>query len=196
MSDGRLSSDVRGIQDRTVEFYSDLYKAEKCDNDCVDALLADSKDTLDLPLTLEELKTAAFQMSLGRAPGIDCQDKAFGRVDHAYLFSTLLGFGSGENLINYVKLLYTDASCLVKVGGDWLDTSHWGACTDDVSVFMSNRVDVQELEDCLQTHCLPRLPRLAVLNAPTGLLAEIQKRLVAFFWSGQRWLKATLLAYP
>ncbi|KAL6464153.1 hypothetical protein MHYP_G00264700 [Metynnis hypsauchen] len=78
MSDGRLSSDVREIQDRTVEFYSDLYKAEKCDNDCVDTLLADlpklaldNKDMLDLPLTLEELKTAVFQMSPGRAPGID-----------------------------------------------------------------------------------------------------------------------------
>ncbi|KAL6456163.1 hypothetical protein MHYP_G00360140 [Metynnis hypsauchen] len=78
MSDGRLSSDVREIQDRTVEFFSDLYKAEKCDNDCVDTLLADlpklaldNKDMLDLPLTLEELKTAAFQISPGRAPGVD-----------------------------------------------------------------------------------------------------------------------------
>ncbi|KAL7838640.1 hypothetical protein AOLI_G00270440 [Acnodon oligacanthus] len=78
MSDGRLSFDVREIQDRTVEFYSDLYKADKCDNDCMDILLADlpklaldNKDMLDLPLTLEELKAAAFQMSLGRAPGRD-----------------------------------------------------------------------------------------------------------------------------
>ncbi|KAL7838605.1 hypothetical protein AOLI_G00270090 [Acnodon oligacanthus] len=78
MSDGRLSFDVREIQDRTVEFYSDLYKADKCDNDCMDILLADlpklaldNKDMLDLPLTLEELKAAAFQMSLGRSPGID-----------------------------------------------------------------------------------------------------------------------------
>ena len=29
MSDGRLSSDIREIQERTVEFYSELYKAEK-----------------------------------------------------------------------------------------------------------------------------------------------------------------------
>ncbi|KAL7851076.1 hypothetical protein AOLI_G00214320 [Acnodon oligacanthus] len=136
------------------------------------------------------------------------------------------------------------------------------AYADDVSVFVSNRVDVQELEDCLQTYSAassakvnwgksgallcgpwssteaPRLPggllwnktglkvlgihfgsaevlsyrgrvliinnlaastlwhRLAVLNAPPGLLAEIQRRLVAFFWSGQHWLKAAVLYLP
>ncbi|KAL7838647.1 hypothetical protein AOLI_G00270510 [Acnodon oligacanthus] len=258
------------------------------------------------------------------------QEKAFDRVDHTYLFNTLLGFGFGENFINYVKLLYADASCLVKVGGGLVrpiklergvrqgcavsgqlfslaiepllglirkrvkGVSIQGspcvsvsAYADDVSVFVSNRVDVQELEDCLQTCSAassakvnwgksgallcgpwssteaPRLPgsllwnktglkvlgihfgsaeavrknwecalmqmleklakwtwllsqlsyrgrvliinnlaastlwhRLAVLNAPPGLLAEIQSRLVAFFWSGQHWLKAAVLYLP
>ncbi|KAI4890366.1 hypothetical protein NFI96_008163, partial [Prochilodus magdalenae] len=34
--------------------------------------------------------------------------------------------------------------------------------------------------------------RLAVLNAPAGLLADVQRKLVDFFWSGQHWLKASL----
>ncbi|KAL7845487.1 hypothetical protein AOLI_G00236790 [Acnodon oligacanthus] len=100
------------------------------------------------------------------------------------------------------------------------------AYADDVSVFVSNRVDVQELEDCLQTYnlichgvkvepcfvdpgaalCLHSCPgvccgakqvsKLAALNAPAGLLTEIQRRLVAFFWSGQHWLKAAVLYLP
>ncbi|KAL7884447.1 hypothetical protein AOLI_G00072170 [Acnodon oligacanthus] len=78
-------------------------------------------------------------------------------------------------------------------------------------------VDVQELEDCLQTYSAASSAKvnwgksgallcgpwsstegptaawgLAVLNAPPGLLAEIQRRLVAFFWSGQHWLKAAV----
>ncbi|KAI4891759.1 hypothetical protein NFI96_005207 [Prochilodus magdalenae] len=38
--------------------------------------------------------------------------------------------------------------------------------------------------------------RLAVLNPPAGLLADIQRRLVEFFWSGQHWLKAAVLYLP
>ncbi|KAL7838651.1 hypothetical protein AOLI_G00270550 [Acnodon oligacanthus] len=121
------------------------------------------------------------------------------------------------------------------------------AYADDVSVFVSNRVDVQELEDCLQTYSaassakvnweavrknwecaltqiLEKLAkwtwllsqvsdrgrvliinnlaastlwhRLAVLNAPPGLLAEIQRRLVAFFLSALAKGSCIVLAYP
>ncbi|KAI4891758.1 hypothetical protein NFI96_005206 [Prochilodus magdalenae] len=247
MSNGRLSSDTGEVRDRAVEFYSDLYKAESCDDACVDTLMADlpkltvgDVDSLDLPLTLDELKTAVSQMAPGRAPGIDglpvefyktfweqighdlflmlteciqggglplscrravltllpkkgdlcdlknwrplallctdykifskalanrlkgvlgsivhrdqayCvtgrsitdnlflirdvmelanraptdlglisldQEKAFDRVDHGYLFKTLATFGFGERFMKSVKLLYTGASCVVKVRG-------------------------------------------------------------------------------
>ena len=43
------------------------------------------------------------------------QAKAFDRVDHQYLFSALKGMGFGEKFISYVKLLYSDTYCMVKV---------------------------------------------------------------------------------
>ncbi|KAL7843426.1 hypothetical protein AOLI_G00249380 [Acnodon oligacanthus] len=240
--------------DAPSSFFFNLEKQHNERQQILDILLADlpnlvldNKDMLDLPLTLEELKAAAFQMSLGRAPGID------------------------EPLLGLIRKRVKGVSI------QGLPCVSISAYADDVSVFVSNRVDVQELEDCLQTYSAassakvnwgksgallggpwssteaPRLPggllwnktglkvlgihfgsaeavrknwecalmqileklakwtwllsqlsyrgrvliinnlvastlwhRLAVLNAPPGLLAEIQRRLVAFFWSGQR----------
>lgn len=45
------------------------------------------------------------------------QEKAFDRVDHEFLFSTLQAFGVGEGFLSWAKLLYRDACCVVKVGG-------------------------------------------------------------------------------
>jgi len=45
------------------------------------------------------------------------QEKAFDRVDHGFLFSTLKAFGFGGGFLSLLGLLYTDACCLVKVGG-------------------------------------------------------------------------------
>ncbi len=45
------------------------------------------------------------------------QEKAFDRVDHIFLFETLKAFGYGENLISCIKLLYNEATCLIKIGG-------------------------------------------------------------------------------
>lgn len=45
------------------------------------------------------------------------QEKAFDRVDHGYLFNTLKAFGIGEFFLSGIKLLYTEASAMLKVGG-------------------------------------------------------------------------------
>lgn len=45
------------------------------------------------------------------------QEKAFDRVDHKYLFDVMKAYGFGETFVNWVKLLYAGASCMVKVGG-------------------------------------------------------------------------------
>ena len=44
------------------------------------------------------------------------QEKAFDRVDRSFLFATLQAFGVGEHFLSWVKLLYNDTCCVVKVG--------------------------------------------------------------------------------
>ncbi len=45
------------------------------------------------------------------------QEKAFDRVSHFYLFKTLEAFGVGQSFISWIKMLYNDASAMLKVGG-------------------------------------------------------------------------------
>lgn len=45
------------------------------------------------------------------------QEKAFDRVDHTYLSEILEGYGLGEGVIQGVRLLYSTASIMLKVGG-------------------------------------------------------------------------------
>ncbi|CAM2117671.1 unnamed protein product [Caretta caretta] len=43
------------------------------------------------------------------------QEKAFDRVDHGYLLSTLQVFGFGPQFVGFLRVLYTSAECLVKL---------------------------------------------------------------------------------
>lgn len=258
------------------------------------------------------------------------QEKAFDRVDHDYLFSTLQAFGFGNVFISWVKLLYTHASCLVKAGGGLSTPVQVGrgirqgcplsgqlysiavepflclirkklaglqvgdtlikvsAYADDLTVVICHEQDVSSLSDALQVYematsaklnwsktealwCgsgsrdvpLPTLPggikwsrtglkflgvwlgndevkarnwegivekvrarlsrwswlmpqlsfrgrvlvtnnliasalwhRFTVLDPPRGLISDVQRELVSFFWSGQHWLRASVLYLP
>ena len=261
------------------------------------------------------------------------QQKAFDRLDHNYLFSVLEAFGFGEGFRSWLGLLYTGATCMVKVGGGLsrpisvqrgirqgcplsgqlyslaieplisrLRNRIKGlslpgmlssppltvtAYADDVNVFIQDQGDVQVLVDSLALYekassatvnwaksealqvgrwregtvpCLPGglqwgrngmrvlgvylgteeyqkqnwegvlekvcaklskwiwlLPqlsyrgrvlvannliastlwhRLVVLPPPTGLIEEVQRQLVNFFWSGQHWIRAAALYLP
>ena len=45
------------------------------------------------------------------------QEKAFDRVDHAFLFRTMKAFGIGESFLNWIRQLYSNATTRVKVNG-------------------------------------------------------------------------------
>ena len=45
------------------------------------------------------------------------QEKAFDRVDHAFLFKVMESFGIGPTFINWLKMIYSNASMTVKVNG-------------------------------------------------------------------------------
>ncbi|CAM2117030.1 unnamed protein product [Caretta caretta] len=60
-------------------------------------------------------------LELGRRDGLSFallsldQEKAFNRVDHGYLLSTLRAFGFGPQFVGSLQVLYTSAECLVKL---------------------------------------------------------------------------------
>ncbi len=45
------------------------------------------------------------------------QEKAFDRVDHQFLFRVLKAFSFGDTFVAMIKLLYNDATCMVKMSG-------------------------------------------------------------------------------
>ncbi|CAM2106435.1 unnamed protein product [Caretta caretta] len=58
-------------------------------------------------------------LELGRRDGLSFallsldQEKAFDRVDHGYLLSTLQAFGFGPQFVSFLRVLYASAECLV-----------------------------------------------------------------------------------
>ena len=46
------------------------------------------------------------------------QEKAFDRVNHKFLFKTMEKFGIGQQFINWVKLLYTNATTKININGN------------------------------------------------------------------------------
>ncbi|CAM2098551.1 unnamed protein product [Caretta caretta] len=60
-------------------------------------------------------------LELGRRDGLSFvllsleQEKAFDKVDHGYLLSTLQAFGFGPQFVGFLRVLYASAECLVKL---------------------------------------------------------------------------------
>ncbi|CAM2112257.1 unnamed protein product [Caretta caretta] len=51
-----------------------------------------------------------------RSPSLSLdQEKAFDRVDHGYLLSTLRAFGFGPQFVSFLRVLYASAECLVRL---------------------------------------------------------------------------------
>ena len=45
------------------------------------------------------------------------QEKAFDRVEHDFLFKTMSAFGIGDNFIDWLKVLYANATTRIKING-------------------------------------------------------------------------------
>ena len=69
------------------------------------------RDLIDL--TEKEESEAAFMF-------LD-QEKAFDRVNHKFLFKTMEAFGIGQQFINWVKILYSNATTKVNINGHLSD---------------------------------------------------------------------------
>ncbi|CAM2111941.1 unnamed protein product [Caretta caretta] len=60
-------------------------------------------------------------LELGRRDGLSFallsldQEKAFDRVDHGYLLSTLQAFGFGPQFVSFLRVLYASVECLVRL---------------------------------------------------------------------------------
>ncbi|CAM2113411.1 unnamed protein product [Caretta caretta] len=71
-------------------------------------------------------------LELGRRDGLSFallsldQEKAFDRVDHGYLLSTLRAFGFGPQFVGLLRVLYASAECLVKINWTLTEPVNFG----------------------------------------------------------------------
>ncbi|CAM2097019.1 unnamed protein product [Caretta caretta] len=110
-------------------------------------------------------------LELGRRDGLSFtllsldQEKAFDRVDHGYLLSTLQAFGFGRQFVSFLRVLYASAECLVRL--NWTPTEPvifgrmtglvlrepelrlvLSAYTDDVLLMVQDPGDLARVEAC------------------------------------------------
>ncbi|CAM2103803.1 unnamed protein product [Caretta caretta] len=71
-------------------------------------------------------------LELGRRDGLSFallsldQEKAFDRVDHGYLLSTLQAFGFGPQFVSFLRVLYASAECLVRLNWTLIEPVSFG----------------------------------------------------------------------
>jgi len=90
--DGQKTFDAREMRKMAVDFYSNLYRKEETETECVSQILQQlpsitetQSENLDSTVSFEELTEAVKQMNAGRAPGCDGQS-----VDFLKLCGTIL----------------------------------------------------------------------------------------------------------
>ncbi|CAM2097776.1 unnamed protein product [Caretta caretta] len=86
----------------------------------VDVIHADQTYTVPDRSIFDKVFMVRDLLELGRRDGLSFallsldQEKAFDRVDHGYLLSTLQAFGFRLQFVGFLRVLYTSAECLVK----------------------------------------------------------------------------------
>ncbi|CAM2098423.1 unnamed protein product [Caretta caretta] len=87
----------------------------------VDVIHPDQTYTVPDRSIFDNLFLVRDLLELGRRDGLSLallsldQEKAFNRVDHGYLLSTLRAFGFGPQFVGFLRVLYTSAECLIKL---------------------------------------------------------------------------------
>ena len=77
--DSEIYTDKENIMKIATKYYSDLYTPSKTNRKTQDKLLRniqkkitqEQKEKLDAPITIDEIKTAIFQIKPGKSPGLD-----------------------------------------------------------------------------------------------------------------------------
>lgn len=171
LSDGRVTSVVGEMRERTVEFYTELYRAEECDPLCAQVLFTElpklslaQRDDLDVPLLSHELAEAVTQMSPGRAPGVDglpveFSKKFWGIIGQDFFCVLRECVGVGELPMSCRRAALT----LLPKKGDLCELKNWrpvALLCADYKIFakvLSNRLK-SHLDSIVhkdQTYCVP-----------------------------------------
>ncbi|CAM2095954.1 unnamed protein product [Caretta caretta] len=98
----------------------------------VDVIHPDQTYTIPDCSIFDNLFLVQDLLVLGRRNGLSFallsldQEKAFVRVDHGYLLSTLRAFGFGPQFVGFLRVLYASAECLVKLNWTLTEPVNFG----------------------------------------------------------------------
>ncbi|TWW81692.1 Transposon TX1 uncharacterized 149 kDa protein ORF 2 [Takifugu flavidus] len=131
------------------------------------------------------------------------QEKAFDRVEHSFLWRTMERFGFSAGLIAMIKVLYRGLTWKrnglrylgVYLGCQEMKAKNWDDIVEKVDSklhkwnwikpHMSFRGRVLVLNNLVASLLWHRL---ACLDPPSGLLAQVQSKMVDFFWDRLHWV--------
>ncbi|CAM2119856.1 unnamed protein product [Caretta caretta] len=131
----------------------------------------DQTDTVPDRSIFDNLFLVRDLLELGRRDSLSFallsldQEKAFDRVDHGYLLSTLRAFGFGPQFVSFLRVLYASAECLVKLNWTLTEPVSFGRLTglvlrepelwlvlsayaDDVLLVVQDPGDLARVEAC------------------------------------------------
>ncbi|KAK3538386.1 hypothetical protein QTP86_001553 [Hemibagrus guttatus] len=126
------------------------------------------------------------------------QEKAFDRVEHEYLWKVLETFGFNPGFVAMIKILSSAKVIWAKseaiLVGEWGEhvkgrLSRWKRLVPKMS-YRGRTLVINNLAASSLWH------KLACVDPPPNLLANIQAQLVDFFWDGLHWIPQSVLHLP
>ncbi|CAM2106800.1 unnamed protein product [Caretta caretta] len=102
-----------GMEGLTMKFYRVFWDVLGPD---LVTIWAESLESGVLPLSCSmDYKVVAKAISLRLGSMLADMEKAFNKVDHGYLLSTLQAFGFGPQFVDFLRVLYASAESLVRL---------------------------------------------------------------------------------